>query len=460
MEWGVTGPFNALPTELLVIIFRELSNEDRGSCCQVCKRWREEIISEPSMWQKFEVTVRPGWNWEKTRSFFGGKGPRLYLHVRHLVLNLDRRAQGPQTVYARQANAVLSSVSKLLRALPHDMTLTSFSCSGFKYYSASKDWKSRVICELCKFLRRQKRFLEEVSFTSLELLSKQSWGSLLRAVAPTDEEGGESKIRRLSLTKMLHRTATPDMYFVKTIGRFSLLEQIEITFEHLKSEIIMTLVIACPLLRRLTLLFDLSLQPYFKDQNIYLIRNVVVAKNPELRVVLWLMVGDSVCGFLVNTSMFFIQLPVEGLVVDVSSLHTVTSVVDCYLDMMGKLFPGVVVCGTGKLVLWPSSGEPSEHVSQTGLHLTEEHHSRSGNSDSHQCLQQQRRAREDKAASGRNLCQRGGIIQCTGRRHSTVEGQSRSSSSYVRPSFLKNVKVRKNDCKTIKQDHEVIRRAR
>ncbi|XP_025076414.1 uncharacterized protein LOC112553425 isoform X2 [Pomacea canaliculata] len=338
MEWGVTGPFNALPTELLVIIFRELSNEDRGSCCQVCKRWREEIISEPSMWQKFEVTVRPGWNWEKTRSFFGGKGPRLYLHVRHLVLNLDRRAQGPQTVYARQANAVLSSVSKLLRALPHDMTLTSFSCSGFKYYSASKDWKSRVICELCKFLRRQKRFLEEVSFTSLELLSKQSWGSLLRAVAPTDEEGGESKIRRLSLTKMLHRTATPDMYFVKTIGRFSLLEQIEITFEHLKSEIIMTLVIACPLLRRLTLLFDLSLQPYFKDQNIYLIRNVVVAKNPELRVVLWLMVGDSVCGFLVNTSMFFIQLPVEGLVVDVSSLHTVTSVVDCYLDMMGKLY--------------------------------------------------------------------------------------------------------------------------
>ncbi|XP_025107209.1 uncharacterized protein LOC112571973 isoform X1 [Pomacea canaliculata] len=334
MEWGVTGPFNALPTELLVLIFRELSNEDRGSCCQVCKRWREAIISEPSMWHKFEVTVHPGWNWKKTRSFFGHKGPRLYLHVRHLVLNLDRRAQGPQTVYAPQANAVLSSVCKLLRALPHDMTLRSFSCSGFKYYNASKDWKSRVICELCKFLSRQRGFLEEANFTSLELLSKPSCGSLLMAVAPTDEEAGESKIRRLSLTKMLHRTATPDRSFVKTIGRFSLLEHIEITFEHLTDEIMKTLVFALPLLRRLTILFDLSVQPFLKDHLSLLIRKEVVDKNPDLRVVLWLMVGDNVDNYLMNMSMYLIRIPVEGLVVDVYRLHTFTPTVDYYLDSM------------------------------------------------------------------------------------------------------------------------------
>ncbi|XP_025107207.1 uncharacterized protein LOC112571971 isoform X2 [Pomacea canaliculata] len=250
MEWGVTGPFNALHKELLVIIFRDLSNEDRCSCCQVCKRWREAIISEPSIWHKFEVTVHPGWNWKKTRSFFGHKGPRLYLHVRHLVINLDRRAQGPQTLDAPQANAVLSSMSKLFRALPHDMTLRSFSCSGFKYYNASKDWKSRVICELCKFLRRQRRFLQEVSFTSLELQSKPSSGTLLMAVAP--KEAGRGKIKRLSLIKMLQRTATPDSSFVKAIGRFSLLEHIEITFEHLTDEIMKTLVFACPLLRRMS----------------------------------------------------------------------------------------------------------------------------------------------------------------------------------------------------------------
>ncbi|XP_025107212.1 uncharacterized protein LOC112571976 [Pomacea canaliculata] len=116
------------------------------------------------MWHKFEVIVRPGWNWKKTRSFFGHKGPRLYQHVRHLVINLDRRAQAPQIVDAPQANAVLSSVSKLLRALPHDMTLRSFSCSSFKYYNDSRDWKSRVINER-NFLRTQRRFLEHIEIT-------------------------------------------------------------------------------------------------------------------------------------------------------------------------------------------------------------------------------------------------------------------------------------------------------
>ncbi|XP_025107206.1 uncharacterized protein LOC112571971 isoform X1 [Pomacea canaliculata] len=336
MEWGVTGPFNALHKELLVIIFRDLSNEDRCSCCQVCKRWREAIISEPSIWHKFEVTVHPGWNWKKTRSFFGHKGPRLYLHVRHLVINLDRRAQGPQTLDAPQANAVLSSMSKLFRALPHDMTLRSFSCSGFKYYNASKDWKSRVICELCKFLRRQRRFLQEVSFTSLELQSKPSSGTLLMAVAP--KEAGRGKIKRLSLIKMLQRTATPDSSFVKAIGRFSLLEHIEITFEHLTDEIMKTLVFACPLLRRITILFDLSLQHYLPDQIPQLSLNEVVDKNPDLRVVLWLMVGDNIYGNIMNMSMYLIQLPVEGLVVDVYSLTTVTPVVNCYLDMIAKRY--------------------------------------------------------------------------------------------------------------------------
>ncbi|XP_025107199.1 uncharacterized protein LOC112571969 isoform X1 [Pomacea canaliculata] len=338
MEVGVTGPFNELPIELLVIIFRELSNKDRGSCCQVCKRWREAIISVPSMWHKVEVTVHPGWNWRNTISFFGHKDSRLYLHVRHLVLNLERRAQGPQTVYAPQANAVLSSVSKLLRALPHAMTLRSFSFSGFKYYNASKDWKSRVICDLCKFLTRQRRFLEEVSFTSLELLSKPSSGRLLMAVAATDEEAGESKVKRLSLTKMLHITATPGRAFVKAIERFSYLEHIEITFEHLTDEIIKTLVFACPLLRRLTILFDFSVQPYLKDHLSLLIWNEVVDKNPDLRVVLWLMVGDSVCSYLMNQSMYLIQIPVEGLIVDVSSLNTITPVVNCYLDTMANQF--------------------------------------------------------------------------------------------------------------------------
>ncbi|PVD24032.1 hypothetical protein C0Q70_14501 [Pomacea canaliculata] len=273
MEWGVTGPFNALPTELLVLIFRELSNEDRGSCCQVCKRWREAIISEPSMWYKFEVIVHPGWNWKKTCSFFGHKGPRLYLHVRHLVLNLDRRAQGPQIVDAPQANAVLSSVSKLLRALPHDMTLTSFSCSGFKYYSASKDWKSRVICEICKFLRTHRRFLEKI----------------------------------------------------------------EITFELLTEETMKTLVFCCPLLRRFTIPVDISLQLYPPNKIPQQILNEVVDKNPNLRFVYCLTLGDNMYGYMMNLPNYLIQIPVEGLVVEVSSMHTVPPFVDYYLHLMGTI---------------------------------------------------------------------------------------------------------------------------
>ncbi|XP_025107211.1 uncharacterized protein LOC112571975 [Pomacea canaliculata] len=226
------------------------------------------------MWHKFEVTVRPGWNWKKTRSFFGHKGPRLYQHVRHLVINLDRRAQAPQTVDAPQANAVLSSVSKLLRALPDDMTLRSFCSRGFKYYRASKDWKSYVICELCKFLRPQRRFLEHI----------------------------------------------------------------EITFENMTDEIIKTLEFSCPLLRRLTIRFDLSLQPSLEDHISLLNQNEVVDKNPDLRVVLWLTVGDSVYEYLMNESVYLIQLPVEGLVVDVYSLHTETPVVNRYLDLMTTLY--------------------------------------------------------------------------------------------------------------------------
>lgn len=112
---------HCLPNEVLIAIARHLPQADRFTMSQICRHWRQLMISDPSLWQELIVAI-------KSKKFPEAKAARWLEHIR----NMSKRANDSLKSAAFVGffpGRLLSTVLMILRSSYHSLEHISIPAS-------------------------------------------------------------------------------------------------------------------------------------------------------------------------------------------------------------------------------------------------------------------------------------------------------------------------------------------